>query len=271
MGGTKVLAAMLVAASFWAANAGKCKPHPNQTSLLTIASDISTAASSATNSDVRSSTRSIEATESVDAESKTSGNSPVTISYQSTTSGPLDPTTSSANLIVFTTSIDSTVSSYEGTPRDSTTNEITTSTETASTDTIKSDEQATTTDTTTWAESTTLTDTTVTTDTATTLVTSVSASESTTTESFRSSATEESCPIISSSLEDPGFERDNSGTNQWEYMLAFSGVPVPFQRKSSTSQDVPRANSVDQFAHVEAPFSGPNKEVSSLVQLCSRV
>ncbi|KAM0557207.1 hypothetical protein ACHAPJ_005471 [Fusarium lateritium] len=31
-------------------------------------------------------------------------------------------------------------------------------------------------------------------------------------------------------------------------MLTFSSIPVPFQKKSSASQDVPRANSGDQFA-----------------------
>ncbi|KAF4954108.1 hypothetical protein FSARC_12214 [Fusarium sarcochroum] len=288
--GSKVLVAVLTTASFWAVDAGKCKPHPNQTSLLTI-SDTSTAASSATGSDVQPSTEAIESTESVGAEFATSGDSSVTISHQPTIPGSLNPTTSSTSLTYSTISIDSTSSSYETTPHNSATSgsftteadatvsvdptistdstisidtavsSYTASTEikvydssttvdsaTTSTDTFTSTETTHLTYPTALTDTTATTDTTTSSDITTTLVTSVSTSGSTTTESFWTSTTEASCPIISSSIEDPGFEGDNSGTNKWEYMLSFSGVPVPFQKKSSPSQDVPRANSGNQFA-----------------------
>ncbi|PNP77233.1 hypothetical protein FNYG_09533 [Fusarium nygamai] len=96
-------------------------------------------------------------------------------------------------------------------------------------------------------------------DTTTTLVTTLSSSESTsTTESLWTSTTSSaSCPVVSVSIEDPSFEGDNMGENRWDYMGQFAGIAVPFQQKSSTSQDVPLAHSGDQFAqvgHISAPL-----------------
>ncbi|CCT68612.1 uncharacterized protein FFB20_14547 [Fusarium fujikuroi] len=99
-------------------------------------------------------------------------------------------------------------------------------------------------------------------DTTTTLLTSLSSSESTSvTESLWTSTTSsESCPVVSVSIEDPSFEGDNTGENRWDYMGQFAGIAVPFQQKSSTSQDVPRAHSGDQFALVS---SGPGSTLGS--------
>ncbi|KAI1013548.1 hypothetical protein LB503_001854 [Fusarium chuoi] len=96
-------------------------------------------------------------------------------------------------------------------------------------------------------------------DTTTTLLTSLSSFESTSiTESLWTSTTSSaSCPVVSVSIEDPSFEGDNTGENRWDYMGQFAGIAVPFQQKSSTSQDVPRAHSGDQFA------SGPGSTLGS--------
>ncbi|KAF4949741.1 hypothetical protein FGADI_8679 [Fusarium gaditjirri] len=87
-------------------------------------------------------------------------------------------------------------------------------------------------------------------DTATTLVTSLSSSESTSTKEglWTSTTPSASCPVVSVSIEDPSFEGDNTGENRWDYMGQFAGIAVPFQQKRSTSGDVPRAHSGEQFA-----------------------
>ncbi|KAF4417635.1 hypothetical protein FACUT_12090 [Fusarium acutatum] len=99
-------------------------------------------------------------------------------------------------------------------------------------------------------------------DTTTTLVTTLSSSESTsTTESLWTSTTSSaSCPVVSVSIEDPSFEGDNTGENRWDYMGQFACIAVPFQQKSSTSQDILRAHSGDQFALVS---SGPGSTLVS--------
>ncbi|CVL11326.1 uncharacterized protein FPRN_07736 [Fusarium proliferatum] len=99
-------------------------------------------------------------------------------------------------------------------------------------------------------------------DTTTTLLTLLPSSESTSvTESLWTSTTSSaSCPVVSVSIEDPSFEGDNTGENRWDYMGQFAGIAVPFQQKSSTSQDVPRAHSGDQFALVS---SGPGSTLGS--------
>ncbi|KAF5698236.1 hypothetical protein FGLOB1_12210 [Fusarium globosum] len=62
------------------------------------------------------------------------------------------------------------------------------------------------------------------------------------------------------SIEDPSFEGDDTGENRWDYMGQFAGIAIPFQQKSSTFQDGPRAHSGDQFALVS---SGPGSTLGS--------
>ncbi|KAH7164426.1 hypothetical protein DER46DRAFT_700994 [Fusarium sp. MPI-SDFR-AT-0072] len=77
---------------------------------------------------------------------------------------------------------------------------------------------------------------------------------------WTSTTSSASCPVVSVSIEGPSFEGDNTGENRWDYMGQFAGIAVPFQQKSSTSQDVPRAHSGEQFALVS---SGPGSTLGS--------
>ncbi|KLO90979.1 Uncharacterized protein LW94_3159 [Fusarium fujikuroi] len=175
-------------------------------------------------------------------------------------------TTDTAASIIPTASNESTATADAATTAHSTSIEPRTSTDTtvsyATTEIVSSGDRKVSTDTSTIdiatfdGPTTTIDATTVTSgvptsiDTTTTLLTSLSSSESTSvTESLWTSTTSsESCPVVSVSIEDPSFEGDNTGENRWDYMGQFAGIAVPFQQKSSTSQDVPRAHSGDQFA-----------------------
>ncbi|SCO77687.1 uncharacterized protein FRV6_01899 [Fusarium oxysporum] len=187
-------------------------------------------------------------------------------------------TTDTATSIIPTTSNKSTAIADAATSAHSTSTELRTSTDStvsyATTGTVSSGDSrvstgtSTTDITTSNGPTTTIDATTVTSeaptsiDATTTLITSLSSSESTsTTESLWTSTTSSaSCPVVSVSIEDPSFEGDNTGENRWDYMGQFAGIAVPFQQKSSTSQDVPRAHSGEQFALVS---SGPGSTLGS--------
>ncbi|KAF5026155.1 hypothetical protein F66182_1719 [Fusarium sp. NRRL 66182] len=249
---SKVFAAALATSNFWAVDAAKCKPYPNHTSFLTMLSGTSAAASSTTYSHVSSST------ESAGAVSTSSDAISVSTSHESTVTSMLSTSHVYSSISVGRSSSDITSRTDASTTTSGTSFTITDTTPTAetttSTDTTTSIDITVATDSTTLIQHTAPTDSTATTDvttsidTTTTPSSSVATSETTTTESFWTSTTEASCPIITSSIDDPGFEGDNSGPNRWDYMGAMAGVAVPFQKASSTSQDVPRANTGDQFA-----------------------
>ncbi|KAL4725245.1 hypothetical protein ACLX1H_007392 [Fusarium chlamydosporum] len=110
-------------------------------------------------------------------------------------------------------------------------------------------------------EMTVTTDTATSMDTTTTEFTTLPASESTTTtESLWASTTVASCPDYSIFNDDPSFEGENTSPNRWEYLGLFTGMAVPFQKQSSTSQEVPRAHNGDQFALLSG---GPGSTVGT--------
>ncbi|ENH62577.1 hypothetical protein FOC1_g10012812 [Fusarium oxysporum f. sp. cubense race 1] len=259
---SKVLAAVLTASSFFVAEAGKCKPHPHPeyTSLLSLISDTSRVIGSKTET-----TESLDASYSTDLSSSTGAvdMGSTTLGGSSTITWP-QTTTLSASFPDYTASVDPTAISDSETSTDSTVSYATTGT-VSSGDSRVSTGTSTTDITTSNGPTTTIDATTVTSeaptsiDATTTLITSLSSSESTsTTESLWTSTTSSaSCPVVSVSIEDPSFEGDNTGENRWDYMGQFAGIAVPFQQKSSTSQDVPRAHSGEQFA------SGPGSTLGS--------
>ncbi|KAF5650972.1 hypothetical protein F52700_207 [Fusarium sp. NRRL 52700] len=319
----EVLATVLTASSFFVAEAGKCRPHPDPeyTSPLSLISDTSTVISSRTGTtqslDIPHSTYQSSSTGAGDAvptalsasfdptaitdsdfdyETSTTPNSfgpalaDVTTIEDSTTTratitastGKSEPSNSltspnTSNSGLVSASIDTTdaatslplliahsASTEPRTSTDTTVSYATTepvnsgdrkeSTNT-STDITTSDGPATAIDAmTVTSEPPTGIDTTT-----APLVTSLSSSERTPTAERLWTSTA-SCPGVSVSIEDPSFEGDNTGENRWDYMGQFAGVAVPFQQKSSTSQDVPRTHSGDQFALVS---SGPGSTLGS--------
>ncbi|EKJ75280.1 hypothetical protein FPSE_04537 [Fusarium pseudograminearum CS3096] len=179
-----------------------------------------------------------------------------------TTFGPSTTTTDTIKILTdATTSADTAVLSDTTAPAD--TGGINASTgsdaphgATVSTGLTTSIEKTTTTDTATSAQSTpaeivdttetiVATETTASMDVTTTEFTTISALDSASTmESLWASTTAVSCPVYSNLLDDPSFEGGNTDTNKWEYS---SQSIVPYQKQSSTSQEVPRAHTGDQF------------------------
>ncbi|RBR16269.1 uncharacterized protein FIESC28_07019 [Fusarium coffeatum] len=255
------------------------------------ASDSTTASVSTASSDnviIEAPTFSSSFTTVVSVDVTTLGDSSTTTDTITTSINELSSTEVSSSTKVSSSTGVSSLTSISSSTEVSTSTDVSTSTEVSSTDvststdaaisthsttsfetTISSDlatsaEQTTTTDTAiptqpTSAEASDITETTVTTfitaltDVTTTASTTVFTSETTTTtENLWTSTTAASCPVYSSSLNDPSFEGDNTGPDRWDYMGQFAGVAVPFQKENSMSEKVPRAYSGNQFALLSA-------------------
>ncbi|XEV00517.1 hypothetical protein FSHL1_005804 [Fusarium sambucinum] len=85
-----------------------------------------------------------------------------------------------------------------------------------------------------------------------------------TTESLWTSTTAVSCPVYSNAVDDSSFEGENNAPNRWESMGQFAGTVVTYQKQSSTSQEVPRAHSGDQFVLLGTDVGTDMRRVVSL-------
>ncbi|KAG8353609.1 hypothetical protein FVEN_g8582 [Fusarium venenatum] len=84
------------------------------------------------------------------------------------------------------------------------------------------------------------------------------------TESLWTSTTAVSCPVYSNVVDDSSFEGENNAPNRWESMGQFAGTAVTYQKQRSTSQEVPRAHSGDQFALLGTGVGTDMRRVVSL-------
>ncbi|GKU01621.1 hypothetical protein FLAG1_03776 [Fusarium langsethiae] len=139
----------------------------------------------------------------------------------------------------------------------------------------KSIEQTTTADTVIYTQSTSaeiaettetiaITETSTSMDVTTTEFTTVSALETASTESLWTSTTAVSCPVYSNVVDDSSFEGENNAPNRWELGGQWAGTAVTYQKHSSTSQEVPRAHSGDQFVLLGTDVGTDMRRVVSL-------